>query len=336
MKHILKVANISETESISTRPLIAMDNEGNLFCKGVILAPEGFVDFGLPSGTFWYSMNLGATNGSTPESWYGNYYAWGETSQHEGWPNDKSSHPYNWNEYKYANDSYDTLTKYCNDSTYGNEGFTDDLTELVASDDAAKTFNTSWKMPTKEDFEELIAKTANEWVTDYNGIQGLNGRLFKKATITRPAFKNTDLYTMFDASLQPVENPTIISNEMWATMSMYSEDELNALVSQIFGGQITDITTIIFTDQAGTLAEYGTDYGFVEKEIDSSVSMFIPAAGYCYGSNLRGVGGGGGYWSSSLYAGSPYDAWSLYFNDVGVGMYDYSRCSGFSVRPVSQ
>ncbi len=289
MKHIVKVASLDNIGDV--RPIIAMDNNGNLKWEGVILVPEGFVDFGLPSGTFWYSMNLGATNGSTPESWYGNYYAWGETSQHEGWPNDKSSHPYDWNEYKYANGSYDTLTKYCNDSTYGNEGFTDDLTELVASDDAAKMVNTSWKMPTKEDFEELIAKTANEWVTDYNGIQGLNGRLFKKATITRLAFKNITLYTMFDENFSPVDVPTQITDGMWAAMSMYTKDELNALVSQVSGGQITDVTTIIFTDQTGsTLATYDTDYGFVEKEIDSSVSMFIPAAGYCYGSNLDDVG----------------------------------------------
>jgi hypothetical protein len=32
-------------------------------------------------------------------------------------------------------------------------------------------------MPTKEDFEELIAGTTNNWIIDYNGISGLNGLL---------------------------------------------------------------------------------------------------------------------------------------------------------------
>ena len=41
--------------------------------------PEGFVDLGLSSGTLQCNKNIGATNGDTAESWYGNYYAWGET-----------------------------------------------------------------------------------------------------------------------------------------------------------------------------------------------------------------------------------------------------------------
>lgn len=47
-----------------------------------------YVDLGLPSGTKWATMNIGA---STPED-YGNYYAWGETETKE---------EYGWNTYKY-------------------------------------------------------------------------------------------------------------------------------------------------------------------------------------------------------------------------------------------
>jgi len=40
-----------------------------------------FVDLALPSGTLWYKYNLGVNYNKldTPEDWYGNYYAWGET-----------------------------------------------------------------------------------------------------------------------------------------------------------------------------------------------------------------------------------------------------------------
>jgi len=50
-------------------------------------------------------------------------------------------------------------------------------------------------MPTKADFEELIRDTTNAWVTDYNGITGLNGRLFTAEngnTLFIPAAGNYD------------------------------------------------------------------------------------------------------------------------------------------------
>ena len=115
----------------------------------------------------WSTKNIGATNGNTAESWYGNYYAWGEIETKE---------IYDWDNYKYSTN--DDLTKYCNDSTYGNNGFTDDLTQLVPEDDVATVINSAWRMPTKEDFDELLAGTTNSWVTDYKGISSLNGRLF--------------------------------------------------------------------------------------------------------------------------------------------------------------
>ena len=169
MKHIVKVNNIQDAKDNPTRLLIAMDSNGILFAEGKAAVPDGFIDFGLPSGTLWSTKNIGATNGNTAESWYGNYYAWGEIETKE---------IYDWDNYKYANGNYDKLTKYCNNSNYGNNGFTDDLTQLVPEDDVATVTNSAWRMPTKEDFEELIAGTTNSWVTDYKGISGLNGRLF--------------------------------------------------------------------------------------------------------------------------------------------------------------
>lgn len=40
--------------------------------------PE-MVDLGLPSGLLWAKYNLGAVPDENYESWYGNYYSWGET-----------------------------------------------------------------------------------------------------------------------------------------------------------------------------------------------------------------------------------------------------------------
>ena len=120
-----------------------------------------YVDLGLPSGTLWATCNVGA---SSPED-YGNYIAWGEMST-------KST--YNWSTYKWCNGSIRTLTKYCTWSSYGNNGFTDNKKELDPDDDAAYVnWGRDWRMPSLEQFEELInsSYTTTEWTTQ-NGVKG--------------------------------------------------------------------------------------------------------------------------------------------------------------------
>ena len=125
-----------------------------------------YVDLGLPSGTLWATCNIGA---NAPEE-YGDYFAWGETE-----PKDN----YSWANYKYSAEGASCgdprLTKYCNDSDYGNDGFTDALTTLEASDDAATAnWGAGWRMPTREEFNELKNNCTVTWTTQ----RGVNGRLF--------------------------------------------------------------------------------------------------------------------------------------------------------------
>ena len=145
------------------------------------------IDLDLPSRTLWCKYNLGvdSTNLLTPEDWYGDYYAWGELE-----PN--KSKPY-WDNYKFGN-SFNELTKYCNNYEYGLNGFTDNLTQLQPEDDAAyqnkKFLNFKFHIPSIEQFEELIKYTNNYWINNYDpnksihnrddgGIQGLNGYVFE-------------------------------------------------------------------------------------------------------------------------------------------------------------
>ena len=124
-----------------------------------------YVDLGLPSGLLWATCNVGA---NIPEE-YGDYFAWGETQ-----PKDY----YDWNTYHYCNGSENTLTKYCNDSDYGYNGFTDTLTVLLPEDDAARAnWGAGWRMPTLEEWQELIDNTTSTWITQ----NGVNGRLFTAA-----------------------------------------------------------------------------------------------------------------------------------------------------------
>lgn len=64
--------------------------------------------------------------------------------------------------------------------------------------------------------------------------------------------------------------------------------------------------------------------------------IFLPAAGYRNGSGLRGAGSLGDYWSSSLSADDPYDAYGLAFDSYDVCTSYGGRCVGQSVRPVSK
>ena len=65
-------------------------------------------------------------------------------------------------------------------------------------------------------------------------------------------------------------------------------------------------------------------------------SIFLPAAGYLNGTNLRVDGSYGTYWSSSLNKDYPYYAWSVNFDSDDVGRSYYNRSYGRSVRPVSE
>ena len=120
-----------------------------------------YVDLGLPSGTLWATCNVGA---NAPEE-YGDYFAWGETTP-------KTT--YVWSNYEYCNggDGWNTLTKYCNNSSYGYNGFTDNLTVLEASDDAATAqWGSGWRMPTQAEWQELLNNTTKIWTTQ-NGLKG--------------------------------------------------------------------------------------------------------------------------------------------------------------------
>ena len=117
-----------------------------------------YVDLGLPSGTLWATCNVGA---SKPED-YGDYFAWGET---------KKKDFYDWDTYKHAK-GIDKLTKYCNGSICGYNGFAHTLTELQPIDDpATANWGNGWRTPKKEQWDELMAHTNRECTT-MNGVEG--------------------------------------------------------------------------------------------------------------------------------------------------------------------
>ena len=123
---------------------------------------SSLVDLGITSGILWADHNIGGTN---PED-YGDYYAWGETT---------TKGTYGSSNYVYYASSLSTkLTKYCNNASYGNNSFTDELTTLEDTDDAAHATNAKakWSMPTTEEFADLKNSCYWVWTSDYSGKAG--------------------------------------------------------------------------------------------------------------------------------------------------------------------
>ena len=100
-----------------------------------------YVDLGLPSGTLWATMNVGANSVTD----YGNYYKYGMGSK-----------------------TYDST-----DTPYA--GTENPL--AATADTATVEWGSDWHMPTQAQLNELTANTTYQWVTNYQG-SGVNGGTF--------------------------------------------------------------------------------------------------------------------------------------------------------------
>ncbi len=107
-----------------------------------------WVDLGLPSGLKWATCNVGATS---PEE-YGDYFAWGETSTKENFS--------------------DCPTVGLSISELQSQGYIDSEGNLTSQYDAATAnWGGTWRMPTKEEQEELLNNCTWTWMTQ-NGVNG--------------------------------------------------------------------------------------------------------------------------------------------------------------------
>ena len=107
--------------------------------------PNNCVDLGLDSGLLWAKCNMGTTEPTQP----GNYYAWGELSTKKEYYSDNYKH--------FKVKSNIEVLKY-------NEK--DGKTVLDLEDDAANAYlGVGYRIPTKEDWEELLEDCEWEAVT---------------------------------------------------------------------------------------------------------------------------------------------------------------------------
>ena len=109
-----------------------------------------FVDLGLPSGLLWADRNIGA---ATPED-AGLFFQWGDTQGYtaEQVGNGEGLKYFHWDDYKFSIDG--------SSSNFSKYNSTDGKTVLDLEDDAAHVLmGGNWRMPTNEDFLELINNT---------------------------------------------------------------------------------------------------------------------------------------------------------------------------------
>lgn len=123
--------------------------------------PDGnhphMIDLGLPSGTKWACCNVGANN---PEA-RGGYYAWGETEEKEN---------YTYDTYKWKNKNNNLFVDYRN-KTARNK-----TVVLNPQDDVAHVkWGGNWRMPTKEEVDELC----NNTTAKVEAINNVWGAMFK-------------------------------------------------------------------------------------------------------------------------------------------------------------
>ena len=145
---ITKTINIKEGETLKINEKLQSNSQqptansqktsgNNNVASGKINGHE-YVDLGL--SVKWATCNVGA---SSPED-YGNYYAWGETTT----KSDYSS---------------------SNSKTYGKS--INDIKGNFQYDAARASWGGDWRMPTKEEMQELIDKCTWTW-TKQNGVNG--------------------------------------------------------------------------------------------------------------------------------------------------------------------
>ena len=119
---------------------------------------HSYIDLGLPSGVKWATCNVGA---SFPEE-YGDYFAWGGTTT------------------KAEYNSSNCPTYGLSISELQTQGYIDGDGNLTPQYDAATVnWGGSWRMPTREEQQELIDDCTWTWTTQngVNGykVEGLNG-----------------------------------------------------------------------------------------------------------------------------------------------------------------
>ena len=159
MKHLIKTADSSSLAAVNYNRVILNTTTDN------VTIDYSYVDLGLPSGLKWATRNIGATS----ENDYGDYFMWGSTT-----PNTASQ--CNWTNAPFNNGSSSYNEEYFN--AHKSEWVDDNKRLKPEYDAATQIMGSGWRMPTRDDLQELLNNTNHVWVT----INEVNGWKFTSKT----------------------------------------------------------------------------------------------------------------------------------------------------------
>ena len=123
-----------------------------------------YVDLGLPSGLKWAKCNVGATT----ETAYGDYFMWGSTTPNTADECNWAKAPFNGGASEFNSDYF---------TSHMSEWLDNNGNLKTEFDAASHIMGGDWRMPTKDEIQELIVYTTKERFTNYNGT-GVNGWKF--------------------------------------------------------------------------------------------------------------------------------------------------------------
>ena len=178
--------------------------------------PEGAVDLGIvmtrEDGTtynlYWAESNLSEDGLCANPEEFGDYYAWGETVPHylkghsqdspcSDWRITDGLWEYDWPYYKWNGGDPYKIIKYCPEDQsrfWAGVGTPDGKMVLETGPDgddaASKILGGKWRMPTNEEWTELMEKCEWSWTDNYNGT-GVIGRI---VTSNIEGFKDRSIF----------------------------------------------------------------------------------------------------------------------------------------------
>ena len=135
-----------------------------------------YVDLGLPSGLLWATCNVGATS---PEQ-AGLYFAWGETTG-------------------YTAEQVAAGFRVFTEDVYNAGSAASISADLTLEQDAAHVnLGGNWRMPTYDEFQELIDNCRWGWTENYNGT-GIKGCILTSKINRNSVFFPADGYGCYSS-----------------------------------------------------------------------------------------------------------------------------------------
>ena len=227
MKHLIVTEDVNSL-GIAEYDRIILDTTTNeiVYMNGITYE---YVDLGL--SVKWAKCNVGAKT----ETDYGYYFQWGDTA-------DKSNAECSWASYKHCNGSYTTLKKYNNTTEYGENP--DNKITLDPEDDAAtQIMGGNWRMPTKDEIQELLDNTTKE-LTQVNGVNGC------KFTSNKEGYQNNSIF--------------IPASGYRANSSFYNQGGPCRIWSSSINTSSPDYACSLYTSSNFIMVDFGSDriYGY--------------------------------------------------------------------------